>query len=306
MPIKNRKLNSKWLIDTIRAEDSTPLRYGLYKANEKPKHLILFLNGRTEWIEKYNFLPELLNLPESTAFLTMDHRGQGASGGARGDIDSYDTFAADTKHVLDHAGLDLPYSLMAHSMGGLIALYSVLTEKTAPIKIVLSSPLLGFPQTGLRAKIIKPVMRGLARTPIAMEPCLLVSGKEKSFEENPYTHDEDKFKLIINAPYWVPAPSYRWIKASLDAIETVFDKKNIKKLKAPLLVLGGTKETVVSQNAFQNWVEHAVKHTDIEITYRKIEGAKHELFNESFDLSQKPLQSCRHWLKEAFLPQAGN
>ena len=60
------------------------IRWGLFTQQAECKRFVLFVNGRSEWIEKYHYLPELLQLPSDCGFLTLDHRGQGASGGTRG------------------------------------------------------------------------------------------------------------------------------------------------------------------------------------------------------------------------------
>ena len=122
------KIEKDWKFKTIRSFDETPIRYATYSRGTDPSKALIFLNGRTEWIEKYQGLPLKLNLPEDVVFITMDHRGQGASGGLRADVDSYESFVKDIGTVLNRACRDLPYSIIAHSMGGLIGLYGCLTH----------------------------------------------------------------------------------------------------------------------------------------------------------------------------------
>ena len=89
-------MSNTFVIEKTRDNDNClDLRYGTYPTNNKFSKYVLFANGRTEWIEKYNYLPESLDLPKDTGFVSWDHRGQGGSGGARAMVDSYDSYSKD-------------------------------------------------------------------------------------------------------------------------------------------------------------------------------------------------------------------
>jgi lysophospholipase len=141
---------------TRSTDDRLDLRYAVHwRGTGEPERFVVLLNGRTEWIEKYDYVAKDLALPSGTAFLTWDHRGQGASGGARSYVESYDDYAEDARRIVAEAVGDKPYALIGHSMGGLIALHATLTGRLSPRALVLLSPLLGLPN--------EPVPRPLAR-----------------------------------------------------------------------------------------------------------------------------------------------
>src|SRR6478735_11307317 len=75
--------------------DGIPIRFAFLKPQQPAAQAVLFLNGRSEWIEKYFELPELFNLGDDTIWITLDHRGQGDSGGPRAYVASYADYAAD-------------------------------------------------------------------------------------------------------------------------------------------------------------------------------------------------------------------
>lgn len=300
MSVSIPKIGKTWQIDTIRAEDGTPIRYGLFQKTQEPDHLIFFVNGRSEWIEKYSFLPEALELPENCAFLTLDHRGQGASGGPRGDIDNYSTYVNDIAYTIRQIKGDIPYSLIAHSMGGLIGLLGTLSRHLQPQSIVLSSPLLGFNQLKSINRIMKPIFNTMSQSPLGPLASGLHTKNHAPFEDNPYTHDAGHYALLSNAPYRVPSPSFRWIGATLNAIDKVFDSTYLSQLQVPVLLLSGSRETVVNPRAFLSWIKHASRSTKVKISYRQTNGAKHELFNEINRFRKTSILATRYWMEEVW------
>jgi alpha-beta hydrolase superfamily lysophospholipase len=131
---------NSWHIASLTQPDSIKIRYGLYCEDKNSiDHFVVFINGHGEFIEKYNYLPEDLKLPANYAFLTWDHRGQGASDGEpRLHIEDYETLAKDAQHVINTLVGNKPYTVVAHSMGGLIALYATMRSYIKPNHLTLS------------------------------------------------------------------------------------------------------------------------------------------------------------------------
>ena len=72
-----------------------------------------------------------------------DHRGNGGSGGRRGHVDRWEQYHDDLAERLDGVRTSAetrPVVLYGHSMGGLVALGYLLTERPEPDLVVLSSP----------------------------------------------------------------------------------------------------------------------------------------------------------------------
>ncbi len=145
MTLESKDLSQPMRIHSLRdPSNSLDLRIGKQQSGEGPiDRWIAFSNGRTEWIEKYVDLGRDLRIGKQTGFLTWDHRGQGASGGARAWIHDYETYCLDMAHIISTQIGAKPYNLICHSMGGLIAIDALTRGLIRPRCVVLSSPLLG-------------------------------------------------------------------------------------------------------------------------------------------------------------------
>ncbi len=296
-------ITSRFVIKTTRdAKDTMDLRYGLHwQGPGEPERYVVFLNGRTEWLEKYSYLAEDLQLPAGTAFLTMDHRGQGASGGARCYVDSYDSFTSDAGKVVHEVVGKRPYVLMGHSMGGLISLLATLQGQLRPSALVLASPLLGLPD--------KPVPRRLAQPLASLLSTVGLGGVSSGvgrfasipFESNILTHDAELYERMLSSPYREVGATFGWVAATFAATTTVYRPDVLAKLKAPTLVLGGSAEAVVDPRCFQDWVQAASQHASADVQLRLLPGARHELFSEIPVHYRPALAAARDWL----LPHLG-
>ena len=74
--------------------------YHSEKDLEHINRFIVFINGRTQWIEMNEDIIEDLDISDDTAIITWDHRGQGDSVGKRGYINSYDEYIEDGLKVI--------------------------------------------------------------------------------------------------------------------------------------------------------------------------------------------------------------
>jgi lysophospholipase len=278
--------------------DVMDLRYGVLPARTTAKRFVVFLNGRTEWIEKYAYLPHDLGLPPDCGFLTFDHRGQGASGGARAFVDSYDSYARDAAKIVREQVGDLPYAVLSHSMGGLISLYATLKGQLNPALLVLSSPLLGMPTHPVPVKVAKPLSALLTLGGLGAVSSGGGSFTMEPFERNRLTHCIDRYTRMQESPYKVPGATFGWVRASFAAIAECRRPDLLAKLTAPTLVIGGTKETVVDFSAFRSFVELAAQHAPAPVKLTLIPDARHELFSEIPRLYALTLENVRAFLKD--------
>jgi lysophospholipase len=275
--------------------DQTKIRFAQSGNLDRPSRRIVIVGGRTEWIEKYSAIREKLGLEADCQIVTWDHRGQGASEGQRGHVDSYDLFANDMRQVLDATvPKDAPFVLIAHSMGALISLYTMFKFERWPEKMILLSPLLLIPEDTMPrelAFIVSGVFSflGLGKRNISKVV------QEAVFADNTLTHSQESYDLILKTPYRVPSPTFGWVYATLKASRAIFAPKNLKRLGCPTLVLGGSDEEVVDPRAFKLWVERAAKWSQQKVVYQEIAGARHELLFESEPLMQDALKYIRAW-----------
>lgn len=158
--------------DAFTGPNDTTIRYKSYEYMGFAQASVIFLNGRTEFIEKYDPMftslydqswatsdeQTLSDLPVD--FYAMDHEGQGLSGGLKSHIDDYDIFV-ENLHALFTRIKKLknpqkPIFLMAHSMGGLIATRFAQTYPELVDGLILGSPMFGMnPPEGVTVDQLK-------------------------------------------------------------------------------------------------------------------------------------------------------
>jgi len=287
-----------WHIDTIRdAAGECDIRYGHVPKSLLPvRKFVAFANGRTEWIEKYDYLPRDLALPEEFGFVTWDHRGQGASGGARAYVDSYDVYGSDAARVTGHVCADKPFALMAHSMGGLIALHAVLKGQIKPKALVLCSPLFGMPNVPVPRLLAKPSSRLLTHLKLGTLGSGAGNHTKRPFAFNNLTHDVARYRRMQHSPHPVGSATFGWVNQTFAAIDAVFSPANLRELTVPVLVIGGSSESVVDGDGFQRWTQLAAEHAKADIELVLVQGARHELLSEIPKYYEKTLAAARRWI----------
>lgn len=142
-----------------RASDNLRIRVGVWP-REAARGTVLLFPGRTEFIEKYaRFANDMAQ--HSYAMMAVDWRGQGLADrlleDARvGHIDSFADYQKDVAALVEMAhalNMPKPWYVLGHSMGGAIALRSVLEDLD-----VCAAGFTG-PMWGI---LLSPVMRQLA------------------------------------------------------------------------------------------------------------------------------------------------
>ena len=287
----------KWSFNTLTTPDSVRLRYGIY--TEGPKdgidRYIVFLNGHGEFIEKYEYLPKDLQVPKNVAFLTWDHRGQGASeGDPRLHIDDYEILGKDAKFIVDTLVGKKPYSIVAHSMGGLIALYSTMKGFLKPDKLILSAPLFG-----VQHFIPEAVGRGLANFASRLGFGRMYFQKKLTkmkFENNIFTYSPERFAQRYKSPYQIEGITFGWIKSTFEAIDFVKSSKNVQEFASPTKILYGDDERLVSVKAIKDWVSQTERLGRTKICAKELPHTRHEIFAEADEAYRRVLNLTREYL----------
>lgn len=248
--------------------------------------LVALLQGRTETIEKY--------APVAAAFAargfgvaTLDWRGQGGSerpvGHPRkGHVDTFPSYQRDLAALLGcpdvraHRGARV---MVAHSMGGAIALRALCADNSGFAGAIFSAPMWGLalplPKL-LRALATIGCVLGLRRSfSHARGDALYV---DSGFEGNVLTSDRDEFARFAALTREHPelalgAPTFGWLRAAFEEI----DKLREMRLAIPSLAVIGSGEKVVSADAIAARAA-AEGHRLV-----RIEGARHEPFFDTPD-----------------------
>jgi len=251
---------------------------------DNPRGSIIFSPGRTEFIEKYletiaDFIERGFNV------LVVDPRGQGLSDRILEDklksyIDDFQTYADDLAFAAQEFAplLPKPHIVMGHSMGGTIALQSVISGVISPSAVICSAPMLGL--FDIDTFIMKWMMQFFSA--IGMGTYNLPFQKQRSglpipFNINKLTSDKDRYRHW--AAYFqttprlrVGPPTYGWIVASIKSMAYV--NRNASQLNIPSLIVAAGADPIVDPKSNESFAVNAGGN------FKVIPGALHELFLE--------------------------
>ena len=295
----------------LEAGDGVLLRGALWRAQggrgSDDRGLVLMLQGRTEFLEKY-CVPAAELVRRGFAVASLDWRGQGHSARLtrnplKGHVGRFADYHLDLAALVAHpsvAAVPGPRVLMAHSMGGAIGLGAVVRGQVRPGAVVLSAPMLGIamsPVQRLVARGLVPLARllGLRErwppAPGASEPYVF-----SGFEDNVLTGDRAIFDWLVETLRRDPAlrlamPTLGWFEAASEEIAWLARQGPPG---PPGLCLLGSEEAVVDPEAVRTGAAR------LGFALVEIEGARHELF-----IAAEPARSEAWAAVDGFLVEQG-
>ncbi len=266
----------------------TKLRYAIFKSKSTvSKGTVVLLQGRNESIEKY-----AETIGELTArglwVATFDWRGQAGSDrlhkhARRGHVRRFADYEQDLAIFLDQIVLPdtrLPFFMLAHSMGALIALSQapLLASRidrlaiTAPF-VALGGQKLGHRMIGILATTF--TLLGLGSLPLMRDKGPL------PFSENLLTSDARRFarnKALVDAhpELALGPPSARWLHETFKAIRRIASHDHLTQIRVPTILLAPTQDRLVPHLAVEALARNFRAGHMI-----PIDGARHELFQEA-------------------------
>ena len=238
----------------IQTRDSKKIRACIWSENHKG--LILFLNGRNEYIEKYNDI-YLKFQKRGYAVITLDWRGQGLSEREKkflnfGHVNNFSEYQTDLECVLDHFNITKIIGkkfIVCHSTGCLIGLRFLQNKKYLFDGAIFFAPLWGgsFYQKILSKFCIFLNYFGLKKINLTKDikkPYVLST----TLEKNCLTSDYNNYRILQenikkNPQLDVGPPSLCWIAGAASEIIAL---KNKIKLKIPNLIFFGENDIIIS------------------------------------------------------------
>ena len=267
--------------------DGYKLRYAVFRASTPvAKGTVVLLHGRNEYIEKY--FETIRDLTAKGLWVaTFDLRGQGASqrllkkthlGHVRRFVDyehDLDTFLE--KIVLPDTRL--PFYILAHSTGALVALSAAPYLSTRIERMVLTAPFIG-----LSGQAASP---GTIRR-LATLACSLGFGsfpltrkiKESPFRDNPLTSDEVRFErnaaiAAAHPELVLGPPTARWLVEAFHTIDRVTSPNHLFSITIPTVVIAPTRDAIVPYIAQERLSRYFRAGQLVPIN-----GARHEVLHE--------------------------
>ena len=248
----------------------------------KARGTVLVCPGRTEFIEKYFEVARDLQ-SRGFAVAVFDWPGQGLSArllddGRAGHIDSFETYAEAFRAALKAIGqrAPRPHVVLAHSMGGAIALEALRTGKVQADAAVFSAPMWGIRMPPL-AGVIASVMCALGQTGKAVS----AHKTGERFAENVVTHDEARWGvqqalIAANPALALGAVTWGWVRQALAVTRDFAGGRGLDEIDIPVLVASAEEDELVI-NAAHAAVTAKLPHA----RHIVIAGAKHEILMET-------------------------
>lgn len=290
------------------AHDGLQLRYAIFRSTATvAKGTVVLLHGRNESIEKY--FEVIRDINEMGLWVaTFDWRGQGGSdrmlkNPTKGFVRRFSDYEQDLELFLNGIVLPdtrLPFFLVAHSMGGLIALSSAPFLANRIERMALVAPFVDLGGQKLSRGAIKIITRlssaiGLGWLSVAKNRGL------RAFEGNPLTSDRKRFKrnsdLLVAHPHLrLGPPTLRWTREMFEAMDRVNSLKFLAKIAIPTLILGASEDPIVPMRSIEKL---ATKFRAAKLIM--FDGARHEILQESRRFRDPALAAI-----ETFIPGSGD
>ncbi len=284
-------------VDFLTLSDEVRLRYRIsVPEGGALRGSVLLLQGRAENIEKYSEQIERLNQMGFAVF-TFDWRGQGLSGRLlsdphKGYISTFDPYLEDLQAFDEEiwkkqAGKG-PRYVMAHSLGGHIALRYMVEREVALDGMLLVSPMFDI-NTGAWPRQVAELFARAA----------VITGFEEHYipgagpyvgrvfsEDNLLTSDSKRFsvlpEIIKNNPELaLGGPTFGWLDAAFNSMRHIQSKGYVEAVKSPVTVLIGEEDRVISTHSVAQLCKRMAN-----CQHALVKHAKHEIMMEAEPVQQ--------------------
>ena len=289
---------------TFTTYDQLKIRYGVWPSDKEPyRGKMLLLSGRSEFMEKYFETIHELNRRGYSVYM-FDWRGQGLSDRMlpdrrKGYVRKYDDYLKDLKQFVEEVvnpGEESGIMLLAHSMGGHIALRFFHDYPGIIEKAVLTSPLIDIAGSNWVKKTLNAMVNIAIKTGFqeryAAKRTRDSGSSGKRFSHNRLTHDSDRFRrtkkmLQDNPDLAIEGVTFGWLDATFHSIGILSGKGYAEEITLPILIVAAGSDQVVSVQAQKAICERIPRAQIITIP-----SARHEILMET--------DSMRHLFWHAF------
>lgn len=254
-------------MDRFRTTDGIGLFEQYWQINEAPRAVVVIVHGYGEHSGRYAHVVAVLNA-HGYNVAAYDLRGHGQSGGRRGDVTSFDAYVNDTRQFVErvHARYpNLPLFLLAHSMGGAIAITLTLETDVKMAGVILCGaylkppPILRWGITFVRllARFLPrlPTVR-LDNWPISHDPAVI-----EAYQRDPLVY-QGRMPLRVAAELLRIG---KWLEAHMVVVDV------------PLLIMHGTADSLADPDGSRQLYAQA---SSTDKTLKLWDGFYHELLNE--------------------------
>jgi len=278
--------------DYFETFDGLSIRWGSGAAAARARGTVLFLNGRTEFMEKYAEVVAELNQRRYDVY-TCDWRGQGLSSRLlanrlKGHVVRFEDYLADLEGlvaILEERAAPRPYILLGHSMGGHLAVRYLAERPGFFEQVVLTAPMIDIQ---LPRYLPPAVLNWMVRTALqaGLQDAYVLGSNGRPphsgrFEGNPLTSDPTRFERSLammrrDPRLAVGGVTYGWLAAACRSIAVLNAPERVHCLDVPLLMVTASQDRIVCPRAQARFCRNL---PDGRLVC--IEGARHELLVET-------------------------
>jgi lysophospholipase len=299
------------------AHDGIRINYAIN--NNRNNHAcVVIVSGRSEGYLKYQELIFDLNTAGYNSVI-IDHRGQGISqrlteNPHKGYVESFNDYVTDLHHLMSEVvpsctpGSSKPF-MLAHSMGGAIAIRYLQQHPEQIARAVLSSPMIainaGDKPLWLAKALIK--MGDNINQWLSNTPWYFIGQSDYGvtpFEDNALMHSQSRYQRFIslyneNDKLQLGGVTFHWLNESLKVNDDIFT--NIAALSTPLLMLQAELDSIVDNQAQQKFCQQLNNYHSESCPKGQakiIKGAFHELLFETDNIRDIAIDSTLTWFNQ--------
>lgn len=233
---------------------------------------LVVTHGLGEHMERHEHILKLLS--QNFNICLYDLRGHGKSGGDRAYVETFQDFVRDLSAVLDYLGSKYSmtkYSLLGHSMGGLITadfLQNVAKKENYPQKVFLSSPAVGASGLGGHLFAVAPQ---LFYKSLSLLPSVELKG---ILDLKKLSHDSRVYEAYIKDDLNQLKIHSKLFFELLKTAREVFSRP--LRVECPLFCAIGSDDQLVNYQMAVKYFKELEKGAVLKV----FDGAYHELHNE--------------------------
>lgn len=273
----------------IKTPDGVALRFARWDPPPGRKGTVVVLQGRAEYIEKYFETVRDLRA-RGFAVATFDWRGQGFSDRAladphKGHVRNFSEYGTDLEAIMEQVVLPdcpPPIFVLAHSMGGAIAIRACHDGSRWFERVVLSAPMIALrssrlmPLAGPLARVMRMIGRGSGYIPTGHADA---TGSE-DFIGNVLTSDPVRFArntaVLEEAPaLGLGSPTIAWIDSAMRAMKRFAEPSYAASIRQPILMVAAGRDEVVSTPAIETFGMNLLAGRHLILA-----GSRHEILQE--------------------------
>ncbi|GGB97445.1 lysophospholipase [Novosphingobium endophyticum] len=271
-----------------------------------PRGSILFMPGRADAYEKWLEALDQWH-GQGWAVTAADWRGQALSGRfgydeATGHVDDFSVWINDLTAFWGDWCKDGPgpHILVAHSMGGHLALRAVAEGRLRPDALVLLAPMLGFLPQHVPSGVLHAVARILSGLgdprrsawKMSERPELAPKARSAILTHDESRYDDEQWWRKMRPGIAMGAASWGWIERALASIRRLEAAGVLESVRVPVLLLGTTADRLVSWRAIRRT---AARLPQSELVTFGSE-CRHEILREADPVRDRAFEAIRSFL----------